>query len=55
MAFLSMLIASGTFWLLRHAFHLSAGGIFMAVGILTLPISAVLFALSTFRKPTQAD
>jgi acyl-[acyl-carrier-protein]-phospholipid O-acyltransferase/long-chain-fatty-acid--[acyl-carrier-protein] ligase len=44
MAFLSMLIASGIFWLLRHAFHLSAGGIFMAVGIVTLPISIVLFA-----------
>jgi acyl-[acyl-carrier-protein]-phospholipid O-acyltransferase/long-chain-fatty-acid--[acyl-carrier-protein] ligase len=44
MAFLSMLISSGIFWLLRHAFHLSAGGIFMTVGIVTLPISMVLFA-----------
>jgi acyl-[acyl-carrier-protein]-phospholipid O-acyltransferase/long-chain-fatty-acid--[acyl-carrier-protein] ligase len=44
MAFLAMLISSGIFWLLRHAFHLSAGGIFMAVGIVTLPISVVLFA-----------
>jgi len=44
MAFLSMLISSGIFWLLRHAFHLSAGGIFLAVGIVTLPISVVLFA-----------
>ena len=44
MAFLSMLIASGIFWLLQHAFHLSAGGIFMAVGIVTLPISVALLA-----------
>jgi acyl-[acyl-carrier-protein]-phospholipid O-acyltransferase / long-chain-fatty-acid--[acyl-carrier-protein] ligase len=44
MAFLSMLISSGIFWLLRHVFHLSAGGIFMAVGIVTVPISVVLFA-----------
>jgi acyl-[acyl-carrier-protein]-phospholipid O-acyltransferase/long-chain-fatty-acid--[acyl-carrier-protein] ligase len=43
MAFLSMLISSGVFWLLRHAFHVSAGGIFTVVGIVTLPISMVLF------------
>jgi acyl-[acyl-carrier-protein]-phospholipid O-acyltransferase/long-chain-fatty-acid--[acyl-carrier-protein] ligase len=50
MAFLSMLISSGIFWLLRHAFHLSAGRIFMAVGILTLPISVVLFASFSRRR-----
>jgi len=44
MAFLSMLISSAIFWLFRHAFHLSAGRIFLAVGIVTLPISLVLFA-----------
>ena len=48
MAFLAMLISSGVFWLLQHAFHLSAGGIFLAVGIVTLPISAVLF--TSFRR-----
>lgn len=44
MAFLSMLLSAGIFWLLRHAFGLSAGGIFLAVGIVTLPIAMVLFA-----------
>jgi acyl-[acyl-carrier-protein]-phospholipid O-acyltransferase/long-chain-fatty-acid--[acyl-carrier-protein] ligase len=44
MAFLSMLIASGIFWLLQQVFHVSAGGIFLAVGIVTLPISIVLHA-----------
>jgi acyl-[acyl-carrier-protein]-phospholipid O-acyltransferase/long-chain-fatty-acid--[acyl-carrier-protein] ligase len=43
MAFLSMLISSGVFWLLRHAFHLSAGGIFAALGIVTVPIAMMLF------------
>jgi acyl-[acyl-carrier-protein]-phospholipid O-acyltransferase/long-chain-fatty-acid--[acyl-carrier-protein] ligase len=44
MAFLSMLIASGMFWLSRHAFDLSAGSIFLLLGIVTLPVSMVLFA-----------
>ncbi|HVJ95189.1 MAG TPA: MFS transporter [Labilithrix sp.] len=43
MMFLSMLISSGVFWFMRHAFHLTAGGIFMTVGLVTLPISMVLF------------
>jgi acyl-[acyl-carrier-protein]-phospholipid O-acyltransferase/long-chain-fatty-acid--[acyl-carrier-protein] ligase len=43
MMFLSMLISSGAFWLMRHAFHLTGGGIFMTVGVVTLPISMVLF------------
>jgi acyl-[acyl-carrier-protein]-phospholipid O-acyltransferase/long-chain-fatty-acid--[acyl-carrier-protein] ligase len=44
MSFFSMLLASGCFWLMRHAFQLSGGAIFMAVGIMTLPVAAVLFA-----------
>jgi acyl-[acyl-carrier-protein]-phospholipid O-acyltransferase/long-chain-fatty-acid--[acyl-carrier-protein] ligase len=43
MMFLSMLIASGIFWILRHAFHLSGAGVFLAVGVGTLPVSGVLF------------
>lgn len=42
MTFLAMLISSGAFWLMRHAFHLTGGGIFMTVGVVTLPISGVL-------------
>jgi acyl-[acyl-carrier-protein]-phospholipid O-acyltransferase/long-chain-fatty-acid--[acyl-carrier-protein] ligase len=42
MMFLSMLIASGAFWLLRNAFHLSGSGIFLTVGVGTLPISVLL-------------
>jgi hypothetical protein len=40
--FLSMLIASGIYWVMREAFHLSGGGVFLAVGVGTLPISGVL-------------
>jgi len=42
MMFLSMLIASGAFWLMGRALHLTGGGIFMTVGFVTLPISMVL-------------
>ena len=42
MTFFSMLISSGAFWLMRHAFHLTGGRIFMTVGVVTLPISMVL-------------
>jgi hypothetical protein len=42
MMFPSMLISSAAFWLLRHAFHMTGGGIFMAVGVITLPISVLL-------------
>lgn len=50
--FLSMLISSGAFWLLRHAFQLTGGGIFMTVGVVTLPIAVVLFA---FFSPSKAE
>ncbi len=43
MGFFAMLISSGVFWLLRHAVHLTGGGVFMTIGIVTLPISSVLF------------
>lgn len=43
MMFLSMLFASGVFWILRRLFHLSGGGVFFAVGVGTLPISVLLF------------
>ena len=42
MMFLSMLIASGAFWLLRTAFHSSGRGIFLTVGMGTLPIAVLL-------------
>lgn len=42
MMFLSMLVASGVFWVLRRAFHFSGSGVFLAVGVGTLPVSAIL-------------
>jgi acyl-[acyl-carrier-protein]-phospholipid O-acyltransferase/long-chain-fatty-acid--[acyl-carrier-protein] ligase len=42
MMFLSMLVASGVFWVMRRALHLSGGEVFLAVGVGTLPISGVL-------------
>lgn len=42
MMFLSMLLASGVFWVMRRLVHLSGGGVFLAVGVGTLPISGIL-------------
>jgi acyl-[acyl-carrier-protein]-phospholipid O-acyltransferase / long-chain-fatty-acid--[acyl-carrier-protein] ligase len=52
MTFLSMLISAGAFWLMRHVCHLTGGGIFMTVGIVTLPISMVL--LRYFSRSARA-
>lgn len=48
MMFSSMLVSAGVFWLLRHTFHLTGGGIFLAVGVVTLPVAGVLFVF--FRR-----
>jgi acyl-[acyl-carrier-protein]-phospholipid O-acyltransferase/long-chain-fatty-acid--[acyl-carrier-protein] ligase len=57
MMFLSMLLASAVFWVMRRIVHLSGSGVFLAVGVGTLPISGILlwwFSPKTHRAAPEA-